>query len=207
MYIIILFSFIICWLHSLPALADPDHAVEKMVERCKHEAESFITEQGDAAKYTRDKAEQIATYCKYISDSSTSDGHGDASAQLAVGNAYHSGWALPKNDAEAVKWWDKAAERCGSPAFSLAQHNLGNAYRNGEGVPHDYGRAYMWLTIALEQASWGGGGGDLSKLIARDRESLAKSMTLDQIAEAQRLAKDWTRRRCPADVQKFHLTN
>ena len=36
---------------------------------------------------------------------------GDAHAQFNLGIMYDNGWGVPENDAEAVKWWRKAAEQ------------------------------------------------------------------------------------------------
>ncbi len=64
-----------------------------------------------------------------------------------------------------------------------AQMNLGIMYSQGQGVPKDYVQAYRWYTLAVGQ------GDDLAE---KFKNHLAKSMTLDQLAEAQRLAREWT---------------
>ncbi len=55
-------------------------------------------------------------------------------------------------------------------------------YRKGEGVPKDYVQAHMWYTLAAAQ-------GD--KDAGEFRDLLAEKMTPAQIAEAQRLAREW----------------
>ena len=57
---------------------------------------------------------------------------------------YDNGWGVPENDAEAVKWYRKAAEQ----GYVDAQFNLGNMYANGWGVPVNNVRAYMWWSLA-----------------------------------------------------------
>ena len=52
----------------------------------------------------------------------------------------------------------------------------------GSGVPVDFVIAHMWLNLAGAQ-----GDADAVKL----RSALTRSMTLDQVSEAQRLARDW----------------
>ncbi len=64
-----------------------------------------------------------------------------------------------------------------------AQVNLGIIYSQGRGVPKDSVQAYRWYTLAADQ------GDDLAE---KFKDHLAKSMTLDQLAEAQRLAREWT---------------
>ena len=47
---------------------------------------------------------------------------------------------MPQDDAEAVKWYRKAAGQ----SFAPAQHNLGNMYTNGRGVPQNSAEAVKW---------------------------------------------------------------
>ncbi len=63
-----------------------------------------------------------------------------------------------------------------------AQVNLGIIYSQGRGVPKDSVQAYRWYTLAAGQ------GDDLA---GKFKAHLEKSMTLDQLAEAQRLARVW----------------
>ena len=54
-------------------------------------------------------------------------------------------------------------------------------YVSGQGVLQDYAQAYMWFDLAAANGDW-----------ARPkRDSLAAKMTAEQIAEAQRLAREW----------------
>jgi len=48
---------------------------------------------------------------------------GDVLAQSTLGNAYHLGKGVPKDEAEAIRWWQKAAEK----GDLGAQMNLGIA--------------------------------------------------------------------------------
>ncbi|MCH8040153.1 MAG: sel1 repeat family protein [Nitrospinae bacterium] len=63
-----------------------------------------------------------------------------------------------------------------------AQVNLGIIYSQGRGVPKDYVTAYRWYTL-------GAGQGD--PLAEKFKDHLEKSMTPNQLAEAQRLAREW----------------
>ena len=62
-------------------------------------------------------------------------------------------------------------------------HPLGIMYWEGKGVPKNFVLAHMWLNLAATQ-------GDELAIIERD--FLEKEMTPDQIAGAQRLAREWT---------------
>ncbi len=66
--------------------------------------------------------------------------------------------------------------------LAQAQVNLGIIYSQGRGVPKDSVQAYRWYTLADSQ------GDDLAEEF---KDHLEKSMTLDELAEAQRLAREW----------------
>ena len=91
---------------------------------------------------------------------------------------YENGNGVPQDYAEAVKWYRKAADQ----GYARAQNNLGVMYNRGQGVPQDYVMAHMWFNLAAAL-------GDEKALKTRD--ALAKNMTSEQIAEAQRLAREW----------------
>ncbi len=55
-------------------------------------------------------------------------------------------------------------------------------YQKGLGVPQDYVQAHMWYSLAAARGE---------KLGEKFRDRLAKQMTPDQIAEAQKLVREW----------------
>jgi len=59
---------------------------------------------------------------------------------------------------------------------------LGGMYASGLGVRQNYVRAYMWASLAAAQGLEGS---------AKGLEILEKKMTPNQLAEAQRLAREW----------------
>jgi TPR repeat protein len=63
-----------------------------------------------------------------------------------------------------------------------AQYTLGVFYDNGLGVPQDKVTAYMWLNLSAAQGRDGA---------AAFRDLIARRMTPAQIAEAQKLAREW----------------
>jgi len=63
-----------------------------------------------------------------------------------------------------------------------AQHQLGKMYSFGMGVPKNYVLAYKWWNLSAAQ-------GDKNAAEARDK--LAKRMTPSQIAEAQKLSRNF----------------
>jgi TPR repeat protein len=103
--------------------------------------------------------------------------HGDARAQFSLGGMYYNGQGVQQDYAEAAKWTRKAAEQ----GYTPAQADLGVLYWNGQGVQQDVVLAYMWLSLAAAH----------EPDAVRERDLAASQMTTDEIAEAQRLARDW----------------
>lgn len=103
---------------------------------------------------------------------------GHTQAQYVLGQMYDDGNGVPKDDAQAVVWWRKAAEQ----GMHDAQNNLGAKYDHGEGVPRDVIRAYMWFNLAAAQGN---------QLAGKNRDIVSRRMNPEQIAEAQRLTREW----------------
>ena len=91
---------------------------------------------------------------------------------------YKEGEGVPQDYKEAVKWYRKAADQ----GSERGQYFLGLMYKEGEGVPQDYIQAHMWYNLSASQ------GFDYAR---KARDSLVKEMTRTQIAEAQKLAREW----------------
>ncbi len=104
--------------------------------------------------------------------------HGFSDAQILLGIAYAIGRGVPQDYAEAVKWYRKAAEQ----GHAKAQTILGVMYRDDRGVPKDGVLAYMWFDLAATQGY---------EVAQKKRGLVAEAMTPNQIAEAQRLAREW----------------
>ncbi len=62
---------------------------------------------------------------------------------------YQDGLGVPQSNAEAVKWYLKAAEQ----GNVRAQFKLGLMYQNGEGVEKDLKSAAEWLMKAASQGN------------------------------------------------------
>jgi len=139
---------------------------------------------------------------------------GHAGSQYQLGLLYANGQGVTKDDAKARQWYEKAAvqghaeaqvnlgillmyARGGQQDYKmavyylrlsanqgndLAQRRLGQMYERGDGVPQDYVKAYMWYSLGAANGMEAG---------ARLRDALAKRMDPDQIAEAQKLAREW----------------
>ena len=108
-------------------------------------------------------------------------------AQSDLGFMYDIGQGVPQDYAEAVKWYRLAAEQ----GHAIAQFNLGIMYDNGQGVPQDHMLAHMWLNLAASRSPPGEDYDEAVQL----RDAVAERMTPAQIAEAQKLARQWWKRR------------
>ncbi len=108
---------------------------------------------------------------------------GNADAQYNLGHLSEIGDGVPLDDAEAVRWIRLAAEQGNADA----QYNLGARYAYGSGVPQDDVQAHIWYNLAASRLQTD----LLRESSARSRDEVAKRMTPEQIAEAQRLAREW----------------
>jgi len=72
---------------------------------------------------------------------------------------------------------------------TTAQYNLAVMYDNGQGVPQDYVQAHKWYNLAAAHfATWEA---DIGANAAKNRDRLTAIMTSTQIAEAQKMAREW----------------
>ncbi|MGB6348120.1 MAG: tetratricopeptide repeat protein [Methyloceanibacter sp.] len=110
---------------------------------------------------------------------------GNAFAQSNLGFMYDSGQGVPQDHGEAAKWYRLAAEQ----GNARAQSNLGSMYAGGDGVPRDYVQAHMWASLAASR--FPASAAEDRKQAAENRDRVASLMTQAQIAEAQKLAREW----------------
>ena len=104
---------------------------------------------------------------------------GKADAQYVVGAMYYTGNAVPQDQKHVVTWFRKAAEQ----GHAEAQHALGLMYRyHVAGVPADPVIAYMLYNLAAASGH---------QNAVNQRAAIAKTMTQEQIEEAQALSRTW----------------
>ena len=104
--------------------------------------------------------------------------HGDMLSQYLLGSAYFVGIETPRDYEEAAKWYRRAADQ-GHPE---AQFRLGSMYYLGQGVPKSIVLSEMWFILSAVQ------GPDYARQV---RDTTEQEMTPAQIAEAQKLAREW----------------
>jgi len=154
-------------------------------------------------------------YTRALQEFKTLGAQGDVAAQFRVGLIYYKGQGVQPDYPEALRWFKKAAlqghplaqynagymnekgegtsqdyveaaryyRRAAEQGNQLAQYNLGNMYEKGQGVLPDEVQALMWYNLAAIQ-------GETKARAARDRVTVW--MTPAQIAEAQRLAREFS---------------
>ena len=125
---------------------------------------------------------------------------GDGSAQARLGDMYANGeGGVQQDPVEADKWYRRAVEpgtykptkvagveiHSGRPVL-IHLFVLARMYRDGTGVPQNVVAAYKWLDIVERLLSrWSGW---RSESPPQELYDLARKMTSEQIAEAQRAA-------------------
>jgi TPR repeat protein len=103
---------------------------------------------------------------------------GNVAAQFNLGVMYQLSHGVPQDNEAAVSWYRKAAEQ----GLAQAQYNLGVMYANGEGVEQDYAAAHMWFNLAAASRN---------KNAMKARDIVAAQLTPAQVAEAEKLAREW----------------
>lgn len=106
---------------------------------------------------------------------------GSSAAEFWIGKCYFEGTGVSRDVQEGLDWTRRAAE-AGYPA---AQEALGNCYLKGTGVEKNYVQAYKWFALAAAQED--SRAPDIRVNMAKTENFLTK----DQVAEAQRLAREF----------------
>src|SRR5215467_2107725 len=129
---------------------------------------------------------QKAEYAKALRIARPLAEAGDPRAETVLGSAYYRGRSVPQNDSEAAKWFRLAAEQ----GDAQAQYNLGLAYARGEGVTQNAVDAHMWFNLAAARFP----ANDTRNRTAavKNRDAVAGEMSSEQLAEAQKRAREWT---------------
>jgi TPR repeat protein len=122
-------------------------------------------------------------YAEAVKWSRLAAAQGNDNAQYNLGVAYYHGQSVPQDYAEALKLFRLAAAQGNADA----QYNLGVLYTKGQGVPQDYVQAHKWFNLAAANST---AQPDREKAV-KACDALATRMTPAQIAEAQKLAREW----------------
>ncbi len=74
---------------------------------------------------------------------------GNAPAELLLGLKYLNGDGTAVNEAEAARWFERAAKQ----GDAIAAYRLGTLYERGRGVPADAQKAVTWYAAAAKQGN------------------------------------------------------
>jgi hypothetical protein len=102
-----------------------------------------------------------------------------------IGNIFHCKQRTQLNHAEAMKWFNIAADvRNGREFICEARFQIAEMYYLGNGVPIDYVAAYEWCLLTLKYSRFHDGAAKLG-------DELMTKLKPAQIAEARELAREW----------------
>jgi hypothetical protein len=107
---------------------------------------------------------------------------GDSIAQGTLAAMYYDGVGLAQDYTEAARWYRKAAEQ----GQAHAQYLLGFMCVSGQGLSQDYVQAYLWFTLAAANLTE-----EQRNEAIKARDDVAAKITPANIAEAQRIAREW----------------
>ena len=93
---------------------------------------------------------------------------------------------MKQDYAEALRWYRKAADQ----GDADAQFSLGFEHYEGRKAAKDNVAALMWMILASRGVG-GGGQRESQEVIAHFRQKVSGEMTSQQIAEAERRAREW----------------
>jgi TPR repeat protein len=105
---------------------------------------------------------------------------GDVNTQLLLGSIYDLGQGVPQDDAEAVKWYERAATQ----GSAKGQYQLGAVYARSAQVKDPF-QGYKWLTIAARTLASGPQGGVTADQATTLRTLIEGELSKDQIAKAK----------------------
>ena len=105
---------------------------------------------------------------------------GDVQTQLLVGSIYDLGQGVPQDDAEAAKWYERAALQ----GSAKGQYQLGAIYARSPQVKDPF-QGYKWLTIAARTLAAGPQGSVTADQATTLRTLVERELSKDQIAKAK----------------------
>ena len=178
----------------------PNNATSKTVETIKTKDSVSADFQAGLDAYKKGDYETALKLYRAAAE------QGDIMAQFTLGQVYHRPEkymkGVTKDDKEAVKWYRLAAEQ----GEDIAQFNLGRMYKKGQGVTRNLVIAHMWINTATFNnfEAWTPSmslrkNKNLSeedfmknwrKMKKKEVEGLESEMTAEQIAKAQKLARE-----------------
>ena len=185
-FIIVLMLSIMCltisacaYFEEPPSTSPPGDEYEELAKELRKSAEegnSGAQNELGLLYYEGHGVRQNYGQAKHWFEKAVKQGH--AEAQVNLGMLYLLGQGAPQSDQMALFWFRQAAEKENALAFT----NLGVMYAQGQGVTKDFIQAHIWYNLAAAHGE---------KKAFEFRDALATKMTPAQIADAQKLAREW----------------
>ncbi|MBI5685535.1 MAG: sel1 repeat family protein [Verrucomicrobia bacterium] len=126
---------------------------------------------------TKDPAEAVKWYRKAADQ-------GYKVAQILLAFCYKNGEGVATNEVEAVKWFRKAGEQ----GDQLGQYMMGFCSQYGKGAASNLVEAHKWFSLSAAQDY------DLAK---KTQSEIRQQMTKEQLAEAERLVREFKPQKTP----------
>lgn len=104
---------------------------------------------------------------------------GDVQSAYFIGLFHHNGFGVAKDDAEAAKWFKRAAVK----NHSIAQYYMGKLSEQGKGVEKDPVAAYMWYSLSVKNAP----NERDAAYTQKDINRLEKKLTPEQLSKAKEM--------------------
>lgn len=201
-------------LQSLKNIEDPVEVFDISIDKSPIRYESPKQSPSSAAHSAPPVSSATPEVTKEIKGLMMQSLQGDLAACYQLGYIYENGEGVAVNEAEAIRWYTKAATN-GSPE---SQFNLAMMMEQGRGCPVNLRKAFYWYEKAANQGDieaqfnlgvclTAGKGCDVDivqahmwfSLAARkgdadstsNRDILAKRLKPEQIAESKKMASDW----------------
>jgi len=188
--VILIISLFVCCSEKLVTIEDADKAYDRGDYKTAYRFLKPLAEQGNAYaqdylgvmyEYGQGVPQDYVEAVKWFRKAAE---QGNAPAQTNLGMMYEDGRGTPQDYTEAARWYRKAADQ----GWPTGQGFLGALYTFGTGVPKDDVLAHMWLSLAISGLP---PTSEVRTSMRRHRKIIALMMTPAQIAEAQRLAREW----------------
>lgn len=137
-----------------------------------------IAEYQDAVQaYANGRYDEALTEFKRLA------GEGHAKSAYYVGLFYHNAFGVPRDNAEAARWFLQAAQK----NDAQSQYYMGLLTSKGDGVDKDLVAAHMWYSLSVRSSE----NERDAAYTQREVRKLEKKMTAEQIAKAKELAGSW----------------
>lgn len=127
---------------------------------------------------------------------------GHATAQFELGRMYAAGIGVTKDAKRAAELMEQAANQ----RLPWAMQALGGMYLQGSGVTKNEVQAYKWYSLAIAEPETPASV-DFIKLAKAAKAELDKTLSADNVSEANKLAAEWRAKAKPVDPQWMRPVN